>query len=132
MFPDIRKVISTQEFPVLHGNRDINLVNSSISFISILSSVLKICPAWPPFLSCFWRVLWHQNIRVPSTLKSLGSVGLFCSSVAKSCPTLRSMDRTIPGFPVPHHLPEFAQIHGHWIGVDLAHGCLFLLVFAEG
>ena len=21
-----------------------------------------------------------------------------------------------PGFPVPHHLPEFAQIHVHWIG----------------
>ena len=21
-----------------------------------------------------------------------------------------------PGFPVPHHLPEFAQVHVHWIG----------------
>ena len=25
------------------------------------------------------------------------------------------MDCSTPGFPVPHHLPEFAQIHVHWI-----------------
>ena len=34
-----------------------------------------------------------------------------CSSVAKSCPTLCST----PGFPVLHCLPEFAQVHVHWI-----------------
>ena len=26
------------------------------------------------------------------------------------------MDCSLPGFPVPHHLPEFAQVHVHWIG----------------
>ena len=26
------------------------------------------------------------------------------------------MDCSTPGTPVPHHLPEFAQIHVHWIG----------------
>ena len=26
------------------------------------------------------------------------------------------MDCNIPGLPVPHHLPEFAQVHVHWIG----------------
>ena len=25
-------------------------------------------------------------------------------------------DRSTPGLPVPHHLPEFAQVHVHWIG----------------
>ena len=25
------------------------------------------------------------------------------------------MDYSIPGFPVPYHLPEFAQVHVHWI-----------------
>ena len=40
-----------------------------------------------------------------------------CCSVAKSCPTLCSpMDCSMPGFPVPHHLPEFAQVHVHCIG----------------
>ena len=37
-------------------------------------------------------------------------------SVTKSCLTLCDpMDCSIPGFPVPHHLPEFAQVHVHWI-----------------
>ena len=26
------------------------------------------------------------------------------------------MDCSTPGFPVPHHLPKFAQGHTHWIG----------------
>ena len=25
------------------------------------------------------------------------------------------MDRSTPGFPVPHHLPELAQSHVHWV-----------------
>ena len=40
----------------------------------------------------------------------------FCS-VTKSFPTLHNpMDCSMQGFPVPHHLPEFAQVPGHWIG----------------
>ena len=36
------------------------------------------------------------------------------SSVAQSCPTLRDpMNRSTPGFPVHHHLPEFTQTHVH-------------------
>ena len=38
-------------------------------------------------------------------------------SVAQSGPTFcNPMDCSMPGFPVPHHLPEFAQVHVHWIG----------------
>ena len=37
-------------------------------------------------------------------------------SVAKSCPTLWDpMDCSRRGFPVLHYLPEFAQIHVHWV-----------------
>ena len=37
-------------------------------------------------------------------------------SVAKSCLTLGNpMDCSTPGFPVLHHLPEFAQTHVHWV-----------------
>ena len=40
-----------------------------------------------------------------------------CCSVAKLCLTLRdSPDCSTPGFSVPHHLPEFAQVHVQWIG----------------
>ena len=37
-------------------------------------------------------------------------------SVAQSCPTLRDpMNRSTPGLPVPHQLPEFTQTHTHWV-----------------
>ena len=36
----------------------------------------------------------------------------FCCSVVQLCLTLSNpMDCSTPGFPVLHHLPEFAQIH---------------------
>ena len=40
----------------------------------------------------------------------------FCYSIAKSCPTLcNPMDCSTSGFPVLHHLPEFAQSHARWV-----------------
>ena len=40
-----------------------------------------------------------------------------CCSVAKTCPILCDlMDYSTPGFPVLHHLPEFAQTHVCWVG----------------
>ena len=39
------------------------------------------------------------------------------SSVAQSCPTLCDpMNRSMPGLPVHHQLPEFTQTHVHWVG----------------
>ena len=39
------------------------------------------------------------------------------SSVAQSCPTLYNpMNRSTPGLPVHHQLPEFAQTHVHRVG----------------
>ena len=39
-----------------------------------------------------------------------------CCSVARSCPTLCDlMDCSTPGSSVLHCLPEFAQIHVHWV-----------------
>ena len=38
------------------------------------------------------------------------------SSVAQSCPTLCDpMNCSTPGLPVHHQLPEFTQIHVHWV-----------------
>ena len=40
----------------------------------------------------------------------------FLSSVAQLCPTLCDpMDCSTPGIPVHHQLPEFTQIHVHWV-----------------
>ena len=39
------------------------------------------------------------------------------SSVAQSCLTLcNPMNCSMPGLPVHHQLPEFTQIHVHWVG----------------
>ena len=40
-----------------------------------------------------------------------------CCSVTKVCPMLcNPMDCSMPGFPVLHHLPDFAQTHVHRVG----------------
>ena len=39
------------------------------------------------------------------------------SSVTQSCPTLcDSTNRSTPGLPVHHQLPEFTQTHAHRVG----------------
>ena len=39
-----------------------------------------------------------------------------CCSIAQLGPTLcDAMNCSIPGFPILHHLPEFAQTHVHWV-----------------
>ena len=39
------------------------------------------------------------------------------SLIAQSCPTLCDpMDCSMPGLPVHHQLPAFAQTHVHWVG----------------
>ena len=68
---------------------------------------------WPSLsrpLSCSLTLIY------PFIYQAIISPHQSCS-VAKSCPTLPDpMDYSMPGFPVPHHLPEFAQVHVHCIG----------------
>ena len=41
----------------------------------------------------------------------------YCCSITKSCLTFcNPMDGSTPGLPVPHYLPDFAQVHVQWIG----------------
>ena len=58
------------------------------------------------------------NLFVPNLV---GSSDLYLcsvqfSSVAQSCPTLcNPMNRSLPGLPVHHQLPEFTQTHVHQV-----------------
>ena len=63
--------------------------------------------------------MWSQRVR---------SDLLFSHQVVSD--SLHPMDCSTPGFLVPHHLPEFAQIHVHWIGdgFQLSHHCRPLLL----
>ena len=72
-------------------------------------------------LHCWWECkliqpLWKTVWRF---LKKLGikSLSVQFSSVAQSCPTLCDpMNRSMPGLPVYHQLPEFTQTHVHCVG----------------
>ena len=77
-------------------------------------------------LNCLMAALqmWKLRFHSQSLLVSLESGHIFfClvsvqfSSVTQSCPTLcNPMNRSTPGLPVHHHLPEFTQTHLHRVG----------------
>ena len=49
--------------------------------------------------------------------KGLGLSSVQFTSVAQACPTLCDlMNRSMPGLPVHHQLPELTQTHVHWVG----------------
>ena len=66
---------------------------------------------------------WKQS-RSERLRKKLCPSGCFYCSVPQSCLTLcNPMDCSKSGFPVLHHLPEFAHTHVHWVGdaIQLSH-----------
>ena len=66
-----------------------------------------------------WHLFWRGILGYP------GSVVwylMFSCSVTQSCPTLcNPMDCSTPGFPVLHHLSEFA--HVHWVSDAIQQSC---------
>ena len=71
--------------------------------------------SWPRDRICVSRIgrwiLYHWVTREAPDF----GICWFCS-VTKSCPTLCcSMNCSMPGFPVLHRLPDFAQTHVHWV-----------------
>ena len=65
---------------------------------------------------------WNMEVQIPFHLhkkKNRSNILSFfwhSCSVSQLCPTLRdAMDCSMPGFPVLHHLPEFAHSHVHWV-----------------
>ena len=63
------------------------------------------------FFVCLFFCLWNL---IP--ILRYGLPTCCCCLVAKSCLTLWDpLNCSTPGFPVLQYLPEFAQIHAHWI-----------------
>ena len=58
---------------------------------------------------------WRRPLRLPWTVKAwILHIGYQIRSVAQSCPTLCDpMNRSTPGLPAHHKLPEFTQTHVH-------------------
>ena len=76
---------------------------------------LSLCSHWHvPLDMCF--NLNISFITDESDRQECGLGSFCCCSVAQSCVTLcNPMDCSTSGLPVPHYLPEFAQVHIHWI-----------------
>ena len=67
-------------------------------------------------INAFELWCWRRLLRVPCTARRSNQSILKdqIRSVDQSCPTLCDpMNRSTPGLPVPHHLPEFTQTHVH-------------------
>ena len=78
----------------------------TLKFISLNICTYCICTIWFNYtysLSPFFLIiLWCVSVQF--------------SSVTQSCPTLcNPMNRSTPGLPVHHHLPEFIQTHVRWV-----------------
>ena len=82
--------------------------------LGLLKSRTRVWATWPIQVSRRWGT-GGPSVPAPSqAFLSTQPVALFCCSVAKSCLSLGDpMDCSTPGFPVYHHLPEFAQNRVH-------------------
>ena len=71
----------------------------------------------------FSRQEHWSGLSFPSPMHEVKSE----SEVAQSCPTLCDpMNHSMPGLPVHHHLPDFAQTHVHRVGDALCRPLLLL------
>ena len=58
----------------------------------------------------------RRSLRGKIQAKTITYQGQSVSSVAQLCPNLYDpMNRSMPGFPVHHQLPELTQTHVHWV-----------------
>ena len=89
-----------------------NSHNTSLMF------VLYLCFHIPLNLLCLFPSSRPTNycFCISTLINKIESTNHF-SSVAQSCPTLcYPMNRSTPGLPVHHQLPEFTQTHVHRVG----------------
>ena len=102
-----QKTITTGPDPTAKGR---NKAKNQV--LRLLGSTRKPAPCPAPFFP--WSLLTATCSCCLTLNEARLSRDHASSSVAKLCPTLRNpMDCRTPGFPVLHHLPEFAQIHVH-------------------
>ena len=65
----------------------------------------------------FYTEKYYQICLIRINVAQNTNITVQFSSVAQSCPTLcDSMNRSTPGLPVHHQLPEFTQTYVHRVG----------------
>ena len=88
--------------------------------VKLLQSCLVLCNPtdYSPQSSYVHGILQGRILEwVSMSFSSVWHISVQFSSVAQSCPTLCDpMNRSTPGLPVHHQLPEFTQTHVHRVG----------------
>ena len=92
-----------------------NLSNPLVMDIQVSSNHGYHKQSWTDYLPmCFFMDLCEDFSRLCIQELVCWITGIQFSSVAQSCPTLCDpMNRSTPGLPVHHQLPEFTQTHVH-------------------
>ena len=87
-------------------------IYNRILFSSERTDIIAICDN----TGAHWgHYLWNK-VRQRRTNIKWSPISVQFSSVSQSCPTLCDpMNRSTPGLPVHHQLPEFTQTHAHWV-----------------
>ena len=95
--------------PENHQTKTLALLYPQISLLEWEDQKFTLINGWESESRHLSQV-WPQVFEYDS-----GGVSVQFSSVAQSCSTLCDpMNRSTPGLPVHHQLPEFTQIHVHW------------------
>ena len=75
-------------------------------------------------LTFHWTASPHTDMPIINGTENDTMSKIQFSSVAQSCPSICDpMNRSTPGLPVHHQLPEFTETHVHWVGdaIQLSH-----------
>ena len=103
--------------PLLFCSFSYMLISTLFYYRKPLSSFLILCDLQLVDLTFHSRELNLLSFPPPSSLILFIWLSVQFSSVAQSCPTLCDpVNRSTPGLPAHHHLPEFTQTHVHRVG----------------
>ena len=92
--------------------KEVHTLNDSENGICVTQN--QKCPSWATETLSSHEAVHLQLVGTWPTLFWISSVQF--SSVAQSCLTLCDpMNRSTPGLPVHHQLPEFTQTRVHWV-----------------
>ena len=87
--------------------------------ICLVNFIFELILSWVSYWPKLRKLLHRGFASVSSFAGSWDAINLGLvqfSSVAQSFPTLcNPMNRSMPGLPVHHQLPEFTQTHVHWV-----------------
>ena len=98
------KIIKCTEYKLLHNSNLIHLLCLYLCVFRVYTEILLVDSA----------LMMTQNEDRMFCIRQLDKI--CCCSVAKLYSTLHDpMDCSMPRFPVPHNLPEFAQGRVHWM-----------------